>query len=128
MDEELARHIVIGLLRGQILREDIVDPKTGETIAEEGTEITRELAEQIARLPLRTINIRPIVTNEVHYLPADEEDKFIIAQANAKIDENNRFEVATSPAATPRSSWKSRLSVSTTWTCRPSRWYRFRRR
>ncbi|HZG66872.1 MAG TPA: DNA-directed RNA polymerase subunit beta, partial [Herpetosiphonaceae bacterium] len=92
MDDELARHIVIGLLRGQILREDIVDPQTGETLAEEGTEITRDLAERIASLPLRTINIRPIVTNEVHYLPADEEDKFIIAQANARIDENNRFE------------------------------------
>ncbi len=92
MDDELARHIVIGLLRGQILREDIVDPQTGETLAEEGTEITRDLAERIASLPLRTINIRPIVTNEVHYLPADEEDKFIVAQANARIDENNRFE------------------------------------
>jgi DNA-directed RNA polymerase subunit beta len=92
MDPDLAHHIVTGLLRGQILREDIVDPQTGETVAEEGTEVTRALAEQIAGLPLRTINIRPIVTNEVHYLPADEEDKFIIAQANAKIDENNRFE------------------------------------
>ncbi|HSH81238.1 MAG TPA: DNA-directed RNA polymerase subunit beta [Herpetosiphonaceae bacterium] len=92
VDAESAHHIVTGLLRGQILREDIVDPKTGETIASEGTEIPRALAERIAGLPIRTIAIRPIVTNEVHYLPADEEDKFIIAQANARVDENNRFE------------------------------------
>jgi DNA-directed RNA polymerase subunit beta len=91
MDEELARHIVIGQLRGQILREDIIDPKTGEMIAETDSEITSTIAEQIAGLPLKTIEIRPIVTNEVDYLPADEEDKFIIAQANARVDENNRF-------------------------------------
>jgi DNA-directed RNA polymerase subunit beta len=91
LDKDLARHIAIGLLRGQILREDIVDPKTGEMIAEENTEITRAIAERIADLPLRTIKIRPIVTGEVHYLPADEEDKFIVAQANAPLDEHNRF-------------------------------------
>ena len=28
---------------------------------------------------------------ETDYLPADEEDKFIIAQANAPLDESNRF-------------------------------------
>lgn len=93
IDEELAHHIVTGMLRGQILREaDIVDPETGETIAEAGTEITRALAERIASLPIKTVSIRPIVTNEVHYLPADEEDKFTIAQANARVDVNNRFE------------------------------------
>ncbi len=92
MDEELARHIVIGQLRGQILREDIVDPKTGETIAEERTlRSPARWQNRLLSLPLKTINIRPTVTNEVHYLPADEEDKFIVAQANAKVDENNRF-------------------------------------
>ncbi len=91
VDKEIARHIVIGLLRGQILREDISDPRGGATIAETGTEITRELAEQIADLPIKKIDIRPIVTNETDYLPADEEDKFIVAQANARVDENNRF-------------------------------------
>jgi len=91
VNEEIARNIVVGLLRGQYLREDIVDPRTGETIAEEGTEITAALAERIAQLPLRRIQIRPVVSQEVDYLPADEEDKFIVAQANASLDEHNRF-------------------------------------
>ncbi|WP_026369986.1 DNA-directed RNA polymerase subunit beta [Kallotenue papyrolyticum] len=91
IDEAVARRVVVGQLRGQILREDIVDPTTGATIAEEGTEITRALAERIADLPLRTIKIRPVVSQEVDYLPADEEDKFIVAQANAPLDEHNRF-------------------------------------
>ena len=33
----------------------------------------------------------PFVSDEVVYLPADEEDKYTIAQANALLDENNQF-------------------------------------
>ncbi|GAB3123141.1 DNA-directed RNA polymerase subunit beta [Streptomyces calidiresistens] len=32
-----------------------------------------------------------VVTDEVHYLTADEEDRFVIAQANAKLGEDLRF-------------------------------------
>ncbi|MBX6394485.1 MAG: DNA-directed RNA polymerase subunit beta [Alicyclobacillaceae bacterium] len=32
-----------------------------------------------------------VVTNEIHYLTADEEDNYVIAQANAELDENGRF-------------------------------------
>ena len=32
-----------------------------------------------------------VVTDEVVYMPADEEDKYIIAQASEPLDENNRF-------------------------------------
>jgi len=32
-----------------------------------------------------------IVTNEVHYLTADEEDEYIVAQANEPLDANGRF-------------------------------------
>ncbi|AFV12767.1 DNA-directed RNA polymerase subunit beta [Thermacetogenium phaeum DSM 12270] len=32
-----------------------------------------------------------IVTNEIHYLTADEEEEYIIAQANAPLDEEGRF-------------------------------------
>jgi len=34
---------------------------------------------------------RGVVTNEIYYLSADEEDQYIIAQANEPIDENGRF-------------------------------------
>ncbi len=91
VDAELAKIIAIGVLNGQLLREDIVNPATGDMIAEAGTEIDRALATKIADLPLRAIKIHPVVTNETDYLPADEEDKFIIAQANALLDNLYRF-------------------------------------
>lgn len=106
IDEQKARHIAISLLRGQFLGEDIRNPETGEVeIAhrevvrnpETGQEeiryreINRELAERIVQYPLKRIKIRPVVSREVHYLSADEEDKFIIVQANAPIDEHGRF-------------------------------------
>ena len=90
-DETIARRITVSMLRGQILREDITNPDTGETLAEADTEINRALAEQIADLPLKSIRIRPVVSQEVDYLSADEEDRFVVAQANAPIDEHNRF-------------------------------------
>jgi DNA-directed RNA polymerase subunit beta len=82
----------IEALTGKTLREALVDPETGEVVAESGTEITEELARQIAALPLQEdIRVLPIVTDEVVYLSADEEDKYTIAQANAPLDEKGQF-------------------------------------
>ncbi|MCS7287226.1 MAG: DNA-directed RNA polymerase subunit beta [Anaerolineae bacterium] len=78
-------------LVGHILRERIIDPTTGELIAEAGTEITPELAERISRLQYREIKIRPVVTNEIVYLSADEEDQYVIAQAGVPLDSKGRF-------------------------------------
>ncbi len=78
-------------LVGHILRERIIDPATGELVAEAGTEITPELAERISRLPFKEIKIRPVVTNEIVYLSADEEDQYVIAQAGVPLDSKGRF-------------------------------------
>jgi DNA-directed RNA polymerase subunit beta len=79
-------------LMGKTLREAVVDPETGEVIADVDTEVTEELAERIAALPPREeIKVHPIVTDEVVYLSADEEDKYTIAQANARLDEKGQF-------------------------------------
>jgi DNA-directed RNA polymerase subunit beta len=91
VDAATAKRMAISLLRGQILREDIVDPVSGDVIAEAGKEINRTLAERVAATPLRTIKIRPIVSQEVDYLSADEEEKYVVAQANAPLDQFNRF-------------------------------------
>ncbi|MFA6867346.1 MAG: DNA-directed RNA polymerase subunit beta, partial [Clostridia bacterium] len=39
----------------------------------------------------RVIKEKGIVTKEVHYLAADEEDRYIVAQANEPLDENSKF-------------------------------------
>jgi DNA-directed RNA polymerase subunit beta len=79
------------LLVGHIVREDIVDPATGELVAGAGTEISEALAKRVAALPLKTIPVQPTVTDQIEYLSADEEDRYTIAQANAPLDEHNRF-------------------------------------
>ncbi len=77
---------------GNTLREKIVDPETGEVVAQSGTVVTPELAERIAALPLDgEIPIVPVVTDEIVYLSADSEDEYTIAQANAELDERGEF-------------------------------------
>ncbi len=79
------------MFTGQRLREDIVDSKTGKTIGEAGMDISPEMAKQIAGLPLRTIKIDPVVSRDVKYVTADEEERYSIAQANAVVNEVGRF-------------------------------------
>ncbi len=77
---------------GKTLREAVLDPHSGELVAEADAEITQALAERIAALSLREdVKVYPIVTDEIVYLSADEEDKYTIAQANAELDERGQF-------------------------------------
>jgi DNA-directed RNA polymerase subunit beta len=78
-------------LLGHTLREDVTDPKTGELVASAGTEVKKRLAKRIAKLDWKSIAVVPTVSGEIAYLSADEEDRYTIAQANALLDEQNRF-------------------------------------
>ena len=79
-------------LEGETLRADVRDPESGEIVAQAGTEITHELAERLAALPLdEPVKIVPHVTDEVVYLSADREEPYVIAQANAELDQQGRF-------------------------------------
>ncbi|MCS7158816.1 MAG: DNA-directed RNA polymerase subunit beta, partial [Blastocatellia bacterium] len=82
------------LLIGRILREDVVDPETGEMIAPARTEVDAALAQRIARLPLEEIKVQPFVTQEIVYLTADEEERYVIAQANVELDVMGHFHEA----------------------------------
>ena len=69
-----------------------------------------------------------VVTDEIHYLTADEEDRHVVAQANSPIDDNGRFveprvlvrRKAGEVEYVPRPRW-------TTWTSRRARWCRWPR-
>jgi DNA-directed RNA polymerase subunit beta len=76
---------------GKTLREDVTDLESGELIAEAGTIISPTLAELIVELPLNEVAIRPVATREIVYMPADEEERHVIAQANARLDQNGQF-------------------------------------
>jgi DNA-directed RNA polymerase subunit beta len=61
------------------------------TIVEARTIITPKLANKLSRLTHRKIKVVPFVSNEVVYLSADKEDEYIVAQANAQLDQNSQF-------------------------------------
>ncbi len=76
---------------GRLLREDVVDGK-GEVIARAGTRIDHELAVRLQRFKtISEIPVAPYVSNEIEYMSADEEDRFVLAQANAKLNEKGEF-------------------------------------
>ena len=78
-------------LVNHLLRQNIVDSSTGEVIFEAETRITEEMAEKIRDLGIENVLVRPFVTDEYEYLSANTEDKFVIAQANAPLNEYNEF-------------------------------------
>jgi len=78
-------------LIGRELREDIKDPKKDKIIAKSGERITKDLAKKLVKIDKDVILVKPFVSDQHEYLSADREDKFVIAQANAPLDENNEF-------------------------------------
>ena len=80
-------------LVGKTVREQIIDPATDEVIARTNQRVDEETAVRLEALfsELPEIQIRPMATDEIVYLSADEEDKYTIAQANAELDEEGQF-------------------------------------
>ncbi|MDO8560226.1 MAG: DNA-directed RNA polymerase subunit beta [bacterium] len=61
---------------GEILRADVVNPGNGATVATAGTTITPALAKQIAQITeLKTIPVKPRITEQMDYLSAFQTDK-----------------------------------------------------
>jgi DNA-directed RNA polymerase subunit beta len=77
-------------LVGRFLRQDASDEK-GKVVASAGTQVSPKLAAELAKLPPTTIPIRPFVSGQVLYLSADDEDRYVVAQANEPLDERNHF-------------------------------------
>jgi DNA-directed RNA polymerase subunit beta len=72
-------------LLGQVLRGD-VKADDGSVAMKNGTFVDDAVAEQIGKLPTKWIDVRPHVTDEIRHLTADEEDRYIIAQANVHVN------------------------------------------
>ena len=77
-------------LVGRFLRQDVINEK-GKVEASAGTEVTPKLAAQLAKLPRATIPIRPFVSDQVLYLLADDEERYVVVQATEPLDESNHF-------------------------------------
>ena len=79
-------------LLGHILREDIHEPDGDKVIAKADAIIDEHIAAKLGVLGRNAeIPVRAYATDEIVYLPADEEDRHTIAQANAHVDRLGQF-------------------------------------
>src|SRR5437870_4611330 len=79
-------------LVGRTLRDDVLDPANRKTkLAKKGDVLDRELVETLVKAKAGDIPIKAWVSDEVQFLSADEEDRFIVAQANAPLDPESHF-------------------------------------
>jgi len=76
---------------GQTLAEDLVLTDGGKPVAKAGSTIDEALWAQIKDAKVAQVRIRPVVTVDIEYLDASEEEKFHIAQANAVLTDDNHF-------------------------------------
>ena len=76
-------------LSGQTVRIDVQDNK-GNVVAAGGTVVDSAV---LAKLKSHggSVPIKPFVSTEIRYLTADEEDKFIVGQANTLLDQWGHF-------------------------------------
>ena len=77
-------------LLGRVVEETVLDDK-GKIVIKPGSKITPRLVAKLTGLTPRMIRVMPFVSDEIVYLPANKEDKDIIAQANTRLGENGQF-------------------------------------
>jgi DNA-directed RNA polymerase subunit beta len=65
--------------------------KTGKVVLKAGKAFTSEAVAELKKQKANAFPIRPIVTAEIEYLPADEEEEHVVAQANAALDDEGHF-------------------------------------
>jgi DNA-directed RNA polymerase subunit beta len=79
-------------LVGRTLRDDVLDPANRKNkLLKKGDRLDREMVDGLIKAKAGDIPIKPWVSDEVEFLSADEEDHFIVAQANAPIDQESQF-------------------------------------
>ncbi|MGH9202892.1 MAG: DNA-directed RNA polymerase subunit beta, partial [Vicinamibacterales bacterium] len=78
-----------GELAGCTIRAEVKDAR-GKTIASPGDDVDDALLKKLSAAGSDLIPIRPFVSTQVDYLSADEEENFIVAQANSPLDERGQ--------------------------------------
>jgi DNA-directed RNA polymerase subunit beta len=81
-------------LLGHTIREDVKrsDGASAKVIVPSGTVVDEAVAKKLAKVPdLRFVSVVPFVTDEISFLSADEEERFSIAQANVRLNDDGTF-------------------------------------
>jgi DNA-directed RNA polymerase subunit beta len=78
-------------LVGQITRDEVFEKDHKTRVARKDEVLDRETVEALVKARVGEVPIKPWVSDEIVFLSADEEDKYIVAQANAPLDEKSHF-------------------------------------
>jgi DNA-directed RNA polymerase subunit beta len=65
--------------------------KGGTVVLKKGHKLNEAALAELKKQKLNAFPIRPIVTDQIEYLPADEEEQHVVAQANALLDAAGHF-------------------------------------
>jgi DNA-directed RNA polymerase subunit beta len=65
--------------------------KGGTIVLKKGHKLNDAAVAELKKQKLNAFPIRPVVTDEIEYLPADEEEEHVVAQANARLDAAGHF-------------------------------------
>src|SRR5512141_2648204 len=65
--------------------------KGGTVVLKKGHRFNEPALAELKKQKLNAFPIRPIVTDQIEYLPADEEEEHVVAQANARLDATGHF-------------------------------------
>ncbi|GAG56492.1 unnamed protein product, partial [marine sediment metagenome] len=77
---------------GMILHKDIIDENSKKVLAKKDIEIDSNLAKELAQhKDIKKLEIKSVVTDEVVFLDAFEEDRSVTAPATTPMDEKGRF-------------------------------------
>jgi DNA-directed RNA polymerase subunit beta len=77
-------------LAGKRLRGDLMTVKGDKVMAKDGEEISSGLAGKLKSRKGK-VSVMPFVSDDTVYLSADDEDKYVIAQANTPLNDINEF-------------------------------------
>jgi DNA-directed RNA polymerase subunit beta len=70
--------------------QDLVS-KSGSVVLKAGASFTSGAISELKKQKAHAFPIRPVVTDDIEYLPADEEEEHYVAQANAALDDEGHF-------------------------------------
>jgi DNA-directed RNA polymerase subunit beta len=76
---------------GQVLRDEAVNPETGDVVVKKNATITANNLDKIKAAGVKQIRIKPVASPIIDYLSADREEQVTIAQANTPLDEHDRL-------------------------------------
>src|ERR1700704_6027277 len=75
--------------------------KDGTVVLKAGKAFNDAAAAELKKQKALAFPVRPVVTDEIEYLPADEEEQHVVAQANAPLDEQGHFTAERVPSRFP---------------------------